>query len=127
MGVLAQAMANKKNYTHEQRDEFAIRSLTRAQIAIQNNDLVSEISPVTMTSRKGEMIVTQDENPFNSKIEKIPTLRPAFAKDDTIKAANANSISDSASAIAVTSEAYAQANGLPKPKRHWHDAPIDQS
>lgn len=113
MGVLAQEMANKKNYTREQQDEFAIRSLHRAQVAVQNGDLVAEIAPVTVPSRKGETIVTQDENPFNAKIEKIPTLRPAFAKDGTITAANASSISDGASAIAVTSENYAQAHSLP--------------
>lgn len=90
MGVLAQEMAKKKNYTREQQDEFAIRSLTRAQTAIQNGDLTAEIAPVTVTSRKGETLVTQDENPFNAKIEKIPTLRPAFAKDGTITAANAS-------------------------------------
>lgn len=113
MGVLAQDMANKKGYTREQQDKFAIRSLTRAQAAIQNGDLSAEITPVTVTSRKGETVVTQDENPFNAKIEKIPTLRPAFAKDGTITAANASSISDGASAIAVTSANYAEANGLP--------------
>ena len=113
MGVLAQEMANKKNYTREQQDEFAIRSLHRAQVAVQNGDLAAEIAPVTVPSRKGETIVTQDENPFNAKIEKIPTLRPAFAKDGTITAANASSISDGASAIAVTSENYAQAHSLP--------------
>ena len=113
MGVLAQDMANKKDYTREQQDEFAIRSLTRAQTAIQNGDLAAEIAPVTVTSRKGETVVTQDENPFNAKIEKIPTLRPAFAKDGTITAANASSISDGASAIAITSADYAQANDLP--------------
>lgn len=113
MGVLAQDMANKKNYTREQQDEFAIRSLTRAQLAIQNNDFTEEIAPVAVISRKGEIVVTQDENPFIANIEKIPTLRPAFAKDGTITAANASSISDGASAIAVTSEEYAQINGLP--------------
>lgn len=113
MGVLAQDMANKKNYTREQQDEFAIRSLTRAQMAIQNNHFTEEIAPVTVISRKGEMVVTQDENPSIANIEKIPTLRPAFAKDGTITAANASSISDGASAIVITSEEYAQINGLP--------------
>ena len=113
MGVLAQEMANKKGYTREQQDEFAIRSLTRAQAAIANGDLTAEIAPVTVTSRKGETVVVQDENPFTAKIEKIPTLRPAFAKDGTITAANSSSISDGASAIVVTSEDYATTNGLP--------------
>lgn len=113
MGVLAQEMANKKKYTREQQDGFAIRSLIRAQTAIQNGNLAAEIAPVTVTTRKGETVFIQDENPFIAKIEKIPTLRPAFAKDGTITAANASSISDGASAIAVTSEEYAQANDLP--------------
>lgn len=113
MGILAQDMADKKGYTREQQDNFAIRSLTRAQAAIQNDDLSAEIAPVTVTSCKGETIVTKDENPFNAKIEKIQTLRPAFAKDGTITAANASSISDGASALVVTSEEYAQANHLP--------------
>ena len=113
MGILAQDMANKKNYTREQQDEFAIRSLTRAQMAIQNNDFTEEIAPVAVISRKGGIVVTQDENPFIANIEKIPTLRPAFAKDGTITAANASSISDGASAIVTTSEEYAQINGLP--------------
>lgn len=113
MGILAQDMANKKNYTREQQDEFAIRSLTRAQTAIQQGLLAAEIAPVKVVSRKGETIVTQDENPFNAKIDKIPSLRPAFAKDGTITAANASSISDGASALAVTSNDYAVAHQLP--------------
>lgn len=110
MGVLAQEMANKKSYTHEQQDAFAIRSLTRAQAA--NGDLTAEIAPITVTSRKGDTVIVQDENPFTAKIDKIPTLRPAFAKDGTITAANSSSISDGASAIVVSSEDYATANGL---------------
>lgn len=113
MGVLAQEMANKKNYTREQQDEFAIRSLTRAQNAIQQNYFKDEITPITVSSRKGDVVVDQDENPFNAKIDKIPTLRPAFAKDGTITAANASSISDGASAFVVASADYARENQLP--------------
>lgn len=112
MGVLAQEMANKKNYSREQQDEFAIRSLTRAQTAIEKGYLRDEIAPVTVSSRKGDVVVEQDENPFNAKIDKIPTLKPAFAKDGTITAANASSISDGSSAFVVTSADYAQAQGL---------------
>lgn len=112
MGVLAQDMANKKSYTREQQDEFAIRSLTRAQAAIEKGYLKDEIAPVTVVNRKGEVIVEQDENPFNAKIDKIPTLKPAFAKDGTITAANASSISDGSSAFVVTSADYAKAQGL---------------
>ncbi|MEX5426956.1 thiolase family protein [Acinetobacter radioresistens] len=112
MGSLAQGMANQKGYTREQMDEFAIRSLTRAQKAISEGYLKDEIVPVTVSSRKGEVIVAQDENPFNAKIDKIATLRPAFAKDGTITAANASSISDGASAMLVMTEENAQQRGL---------------
>ena len=112
MGVLAQDMANKKGYTREQQDEFAIRSLTRAQDAIQHHYFKDEITPVTVSSRKGDVVVEQDENPFTANIDKIPSLRPAFAKDGTITAANASSISDGASAFVVTSAETAQAKGL---------------
>ncbi len=112
MGSLAQDMANQKCYTREQMDEFAIRSLTRAQKAISESYLKDEIVPVTVSSRKGEVIVAQDENPFNAKIDKIATLRPAFAKDGTITAANASSISDGASAMLVMTEENAQQRGL---------------
>lgn len=112
MGVLAQQMADKKGYTREQQDQFAIRSLTRAQAAIQNGFLQAEIAPVTVSSRKGEVVVAQDENPFNANIEKIPNLRPAFAKDGTITAANSSSISDGASAMLVMSAEQATTRGL---------------
>ena len=112
MGVLAQDMANKKNYSREAQDQFAIRSLTRAQHAIEQQYFQPEITAVTVTSRKGEQHIAQDENPFNAKIDKIPTLRPAFAKDGTITAANASSISDGSSAFVVTSAEYAHAHGL---------------
>lgn len=112
MGVLAQEMANKKSYTRAQQDEFAIRSLTRAQHATEQGYFKDEITPVTVSGRKGDVTVDQDENPFNAKIDKIPTLRPAFAKDGTITAANASSISDGSSAFVVTSADYATAQGL---------------
>lgn len=112
MGVLAQKMADKKGYTREQQDQFAIRSLTRAQTAIQNGFLQAEIAPVTVSSRKGDVVVAQDENPFNANIDKIPNLRPAFAKDGTITAANSSSISDGASAMLVMSAEQATARGL---------------
>ena len=112
MGVLAQKMADKKGYTREQQDAFAIRSLTRAQAAIQNGFLQAEIAPVTVSSRKGEVVVAQDENPLNANIDKIPNLRPAFAKDGTITAANSSSISDGASAMLVMSAEQAATRGL---------------
>ncbi len=112
MGSFAQDMADQKNYTREQMDEFAIRSLTRAQKAIQEGYFKAEIVPVTVTTRKGDVVVGTDENPGNAKIDKIPTLRPAFAKDGTITAANSSSISDGASALLITSVQEAKQRGL---------------
>lgn len=112
MGVLAQDMADKKNYTREQQDEYAIRSLNRAVAAIQNGYFKNEIVPVTVHSRKGDVIVDQDEQPLNAKVDKISSLRPAFKKDGTITAANASSISDGASALVITSDVVAAERGL---------------
>ena len=112
MGSFAQEIANQKGYTREQLDEFAIRSLKRAQTAIQEGYFKDEIVPVSVSSRKGDVIVEQDEQPFNANIEKIPTLKPAFAKDGTITAANSSSISDGAAALVLMSEELAQQRGL---------------
>lgn len=112
MGSFAQGMANSKGYTREQMDEFAIRSLKRAQTAVNEGYFADEIVPVTVSTRKGDVVVDKDEQPFNANIDKIPTLRPAFAKDGTITAANASSISDGASALVLTSSDNAAAKGL---------------
>ncbi|MCL6242154.1 thiolase family protein [Acinetobacter amyesii] len=112
MGILAQDMADKKGYTREQQDAFAINSLNKAVAAIQGGFFKNEIVPVTVKSRKGDVVVDTDEQPLSAKPEKIPTLRPAFKKDGTITAANASSISDGASALVVTSEETAQTRGL---------------
>lgn len=112
MGSFAQDMANKRGYTREQMDDFAIRSLKRAQTAITEGYFKDEIVPVTISSRKGEAVVDQDEQPFNANIDKIPSLRPAFAKDGTITAANASSISDGASALVLCSDETAKQRGL---------------
>ena len=112
MGSFAQDMANTKGYTREQMDEFAIRSLKRAQTAVNEGYFADEIVPVTVSTRKGDVVVDKDEQPFNANIDKIPTLRPAFAKDGTITAANASSISDGASALVLTSSDNAAAKGL---------------
>lgn len=113
MGVYAQEMANKKGYTREQMDDFAISSLNKANVAINNGYFDQEICPVTVSSRKGDIIISTDEQPANAKIDKIPTLKPAFAKDGTITAANASSISDGASALLVTSDEFVKAHNLP--------------
>ncbi|EML3000014.1 acetyl-CoA C-acyltransferase [Acinetobacter baumannii] len=112
MGSFAQDMANTRGYTREQMDDFAIRSLKRAQTAITEGYFKDEIVPVTVSTRKGDVIVDQDEHPLNAKIDKIPSLKPAFAKDGTITAANASSISDGASALVLTSSEVAAQRGL---------------
>jgi acetyl-CoA C-acetyltransferase len=112
MGSFAQDMANTKGYTREQMDDFAIRSLKRAQTAVNEGYFADEIVPVTVSTRKGDVVVDKDEQPFNANIDKIPTLRPAFAKDGTITAANASSISDGASALVLTSADNAAAQDL---------------
>ena len=112
MGSFAQDMANSKGYTRQQMDDFAIRSLKRAQTAVNEGYFADEIVPVNVSTRKGDVVVDKDEQPFNANIEKIPTLRPAFAKDGTITAANASSISDGASALVLTSAENAANKGL---------------
>ena len=112
MGILAQDMADQKGYTRKQQDAFAIHSLNKAVTAIQSGYFKAEIAPVTVSSRKGDVRVEQDEQPLNAKAEKIPTLRPAFKKDGTITAANSSSISDGASALLITSSEIAAERGL---------------
>ncbi|PPB86759.1 thiolase family protein [Acinetobacter soli] len=112
MGSFAQDTASQRHYTRQQMDDFAIRSLQRAQTAIQAGYFKDEIVPVTVTSRKGDVVVEQDEQPLNAKLDKIPSLKPAFAKDGTITAANSSSISDGASALVLCSHELAIQRGL---------------
>lgn len=112
MGSFAQEMADKKGYTREEMDDYAISSLNRAKRAIEEGLLKEEIIPVTVKTRKGEVVVEDDEQPHNANIEKIPTLRPAFAKDGTVTAANASSISDGSSALVLMRESEAEKRGL---------------
>ncbi len=112
MGSFAQETADQRGITREQMDSFAIESLTRAKNAIESGALTAEIAPVTVTSRKGETVVADDEQPHKAAIEKIPGLRPAFTREGTITAANSSSISDGASALVLMSEAEARGRGL---------------
>ncbi|HCU66001.1 MAG TPA: acetyl-CoA C-acetyltransferase [Rheinheimera sp.] len=112
MGCFAQQTAHEQDFSREAMDAFAVQSLTRAQKAIADGAFVAEIAPVTMQSRKGEVVFATDEQPGNAKVDKIPTLRPAFAKDGTITAANSSSISDGAAALVLMREADAQAQGV---------------
>ncbi|WP_406667202.1 thiolase family protein [Gallaecimonas sp. GXIMD1310] len=112
MGSFAQATADEYSLTREAMDAFAIESLTRAKAAIERGAFADEITPVTVKTRKGEVTVDTDEQPGNAMPEKIPSLRPAFAKDGTITAANASSISDGAAALVLMDEAAAKARNL---------------
>jgi len=111
MGCFAQLTANEKDIGREQMDRFAVQSLSRAQAAIQSGAFEAEIAPVTIQSRKGEVVFATDEQPGNAKVDKIPTLRPAFAKDGTITAANSSSISDGAAALVLMRASDAKAQG----------------
>ncbi|MDR9468865.1 acetyl-CoA C-acyltransferase [Marinospirillum sp.] len=115
MGVFAQEVADDKGYTRETLDNFAINSLKRAMTAIENGKLKAETVAVTVKTRKGDVVVEDDEQPHQANIEKVPSLRPAFKKDGTVTAANSSSISDGASALVLMRESEAQKRGL-KPK-----------
>ncbi|MBT3926955.1 MAG: acetyl-CoA C-acyltransferase [Rhodospirillaceae bacterium] len=112
MGVFAEATAQKYQFTREQQDEFAITSLTRARTAIEDGSFESEITPFTVKTRKGETEVTQDEQPPKANFDKIPKLRPAFAKDGSVTAANSSSISDGAAALVLMRRSEADKRGL---------------
>ena len=112
MGSFAQDTADQNGLTREDMDAYAIESLKRAQAAIESGVLANEIIPVTVKTRKGEVVVKDDEQPLNANLDKIPTLKPAFKKDGTVTAANASSISDGASALVMMTAAEAERRGL---------------
>jgi acetyl-CoA C-acetyltransferase len=101
MGVFAEDCAAKYAFTREAQDQFAITSLMRAQAANTDGSFAWEIAPVKVAAKGGEVEVKADESPFKAKIDKIPTLKPAFKKEGTITAANASSISDGAAALVM--------------------------
>lgn len=112
MGVFAEACADKYGFSRAAQDEYAIASLTRAQQAIQSGAFAGEIAPVTISGRKGDEVVSVDEQPLKANLDKIPTLKPAFRKDGTVTPANASSISDGAAALVLMRESDALAQGL---------------
>lgn len=112
MGVYAERCAGHYCFTREEQDAFAIRSLERAQSAIKDGSFKNEIAPVTVKTRKSETVIDTDEQPGNARPDKIPTLKPAFAKDGTVTAANASSISDGAAALLVMNRGEAEKRGL---------------
>ena len=111
MGTFAQDTANEYQLTREQMDEYSIESLRRANAAIESGAFADEVVPVTVSTRKGDVTVEHDEQPGKGRPDKIPQLRPAFAKDGTITAATSSSISDGAAAVVLSRESVAKANG----------------
>lgn len=112
MGTFAQDMSDKYGLTREQMDEYAIASLARANAAIASGAFADEIVPVTVKTRAGEVTVDTDESPSKGRPDKIPALKPAFAKDGTITAATSSSISDGAAALVLARKSVADAKGL---------------
>ncbi|MFN3825182.1 MAG: thiolase family protein [Pseudorhodobacter sp.] len=113
MGTFAEDCASAFGFARAAQDDYALRSLSRALAAQQSGAFAAEIAPVTVTGRKGEFTVTDDEQPATARPEKIPLLKPAFRKDGTVTAANSSSISDGAAAVLLASRAAAEAAGLP--------------
>lgn len=113
MGSFAEDCAETYQFTRERQDEYALASLSRALEAQSTDAFSEEIAPVVVTSRKGSVTITSDEQPGLARPDKIPHLKPAFRKDGTVTAANASSISDGAAALVLTDEATATAQGLP--------------
>lgn len=112
MGTFAEDCAQAYQFTREKQDEFAIASLTRAQRAIEKGAFAGEIVPVTIAGAKGETVVSIDEQPGKARLDKIPSLKPAFRKDGTVTAANSSSISDGAAALLLMRASQAEKRGL---------------
>jgi acetyl-CoA C-acetyltransferase len=112
MGTFAEECAESYGFTREQQDAFAIRSTTRAQEAIEDGSFAWEIVPVTLSGRKGDVVVEHDEQPPKAQLDKIPKLKPAFKEDGTVTAANSSSISDGAAAVVLMRASKAKALGL---------------
>jgi acetyl-CoA C-acetyltransferase len=112
MGVFAEQCVAKYQFTREAQDAFAIASTTRSKQANEDGSFAWEMAPVTLAGKAGETVVKFDEQPFKAKLDKIPSLKPAFKKDGTITAANASSISDGAAALVMVRESTAVQMGL---------------
>ena len=112
MGHFAEITAQKYGFSREDQDAFAIASVTRARSAQAEGKFAAEIVPVSVKSRQGESVVDADEGPASAKIEKIPTLRPAFSKDGTVTAASSSSISDGAATLLLMKQSTAKSRGI---------------
>jgi acetyl-CoA C-acetyltransferase len=112
MGAFAEQCVAKYAFTREAQDAYAIASTTRAKAANEDGSFDWEIAPVTLPGKAGDTVIIRDEQPFKAKLDKIPSLKPAFKKDGTITAANASSISDGAAALVLVRESTARQLGL---------------
>jgi acetyl-CoA C-acetyltransferase len=111
MGVFAESCVAKYGFTREAMDQYAIASTQRAKAANEDGRFAWEMAPVTIASAKGDSVIARDEQPFKAKLDKIPTLKPAFKKDGTITAASSSSISDGAAALVLMRESTARQRG----------------
>ena len=112
MGTFAEDCAGSYKFTREAQDTFAIASTTRSKQANTDGSFAWEIAPVTVSGRKGDVVIDKDEQPFKAQLEKIPGLKPAFRKDGTVTAANSSSISDGAAALVMMRASTATKLGL---------------
>ena len=112
MGHFAEQTAQKYGFTRDEQDAFAIESVTRAQSALADGAFADEVTPLTISTRKGDVTVDADETPGTVNVEKIPTLRAAFAKDGTVTAATSSSIADGAAATVLMSAGNAEKRGI---------------
>lgn len=113
MGVTAENIAEQWKITREEQDEFACRSQNRAEAAIKSGRFKDEIVPVTIKTKKGEIVVDTDEHPtFGTTMESLDRLKPAFKKDGTVTAGNASGINDAASAVVLMSKEKAHELGI---------------
>ncbi|MDP3842258.1 MAG: acetyl-CoA C-acetyltransferase [Oxalobacteraceae bacterium] len=111
MGTFGEECAAQYQFTREQQDAFAMESVRRAQAATADGSFQWEIAPVTVSGRGGDLIVEKDEGPLKAKLDKIPSLKPAFQKDGTITAASSSSINDGAAALVMMRESTAKKLG----------------
>ncbi|EAQ14120.1 acetyl-CoA C-acetyltransferase [Maritimibacter alkaliphilus HTCC2654] len=112
MGTFAEDCAEAFQFTREAQDEYAIGSLNNALEAQKSGAFDGEITPITLTTRNGDVVIGEDEQPAKARPDKIPTLKPAFRKDGTVTPANSSSISDGAAALVMAGEGAAEAAGL---------------
>ncbi|MBB2168818.1 acetyl-CoA C-acyltransferase [Gluconacetobacter aggeris] len=113
MGHFAEQTARDYGFSRAEQDAYAAMTLARARVAVEGGAFAAEISPVSVRTRKGEVEVTQDENPLKAQPDKIPTLRPAFGRDGTITAASSSGIADGAAAVVLARRSWAERQGVP--------------